>query len=346
MKGTFTLSPNPFGDISFDIIGPGGARLTAIEADALSGMSLPAPLIPGARLQWFQRGADTMLLQAAEAGNEFLWSFSSRTDTSLALKVSSNRPTFLFLYVLRGSLLIGAADNRLTMLPARYRLLHVGPVREHAIATGGGESTVIAVGVSLARLRQLYVVMRLLYGVQHSVDWRGEFGASPAVVGHLEALSGLSQAGRFPATVSLEDHVLGLFLHVAVDRDRHPRKSPVVVRDSSECSVLDEFLARHFARVEAGAAARLTIADVAGELKISQAALRRLLVRVKAGSWAGYVHRARMERAQELLLLEPPLGLLEIASRLGYSELPHFSRAFRRFTGVAPRDWRQSHGMR
>lgn len=41
-------------------------------------------------------------------------------------------------------------------------------------------------------------------------------------------------------------------------------------------------------------------------------------------------------------LAEPRLGISEIAYRLGYTDVSNFSRAFKRWTGQTPRDYRQS----
>lgn len=57
-----------------------------------------------------------------------------------------------------------------------------------------------------------------------------------------------------------------------------------------------------------------------------------------------YILRVRMNRAVELLR-NPKLTLPVIADFLGYSNANYFSKAFRRFYGVSPSDYRNSHAQ-
>jgi AraC-like DNA-binding protein len=52
------------------------------------------------------------------------------------------------------------------------------------------------------------------------------------------------------------------------------------------------------------------------------------------------VEKIRFEQAV-LWLQEPQLKLIDIAVELGYSDPAHFTRAFKRWTGVSPRDFRR-----
>jgi len=74
-------------------------------------------------------------------------------------------------------------------------------------------------------------------------------------------------------------------------------------------------------------------------LEISERSLRRYLAS-EGTSWRELVDRVRVEAALDLMA-EPNHSLGDIASILGYSQYPHFNRAFRRWTGQSPRDYRQ-----
>ena len=48
-------------------------------------------------------------------------------------------------------------------------------------------------------------------------------------------------------------------------------------------------------------------------------------------------------RVASRLLRNPGLKVTDIAKRLGYSDVAHFARAFRRVAGITPRAYRQQH---
>jgi AraC-like DNA-binding protein len=55
------------------------------------------------------------------------------------------------------------------------------------------------------------------------------------------------------------------------------------------------------------------------------------------------VLRRRIERAQELLLIEGR-SLIDIALAVGFQTQSHFTSAFARFIGQTPHAWRLAHG--
>lgn len=52
---------------------------------------------------------------------------------------------------------------------------------------------------------------------------------------------------------------------------------------------------------------------------------------------------AELQQRAERWLAEGRLGITEVAYQLGYSDVSNFSRAFRRWTGKTPREWRSEH---
>jgi len=82
---------------------------------------------------------------------------------------------------------------------------------------------------------------------------------------------------------------------------------------------------------------KLGAANVAGALGMSERSLHRRL-RELGQSYQALVDVFRREEA-ERLLLEGRLGMTEIAHRLGFADQSAFSRAFRRWTRMAPSAW-------
>jgi AraC-like DNA-binding protein len=83
---------------------------------------------------------------------------------------------------------------------------------------------------------------------------------------------------------------------------------------------------------------------VADSLHVSARTLKRRLA-AQGASFSELVEQERLQRAQ-LLLTSSPLSLAEITERLGYSTVPNFARAFRRWTGQTPAAYRREQRAR
>jgi AraC-like DNA-binding protein len=84
-----------------------------------------------------------------------------------------------------------------------------------------------------------------------------------------------------------------------------------------------------------------TVEDLAQRAAISRAALAKRFVDLVGETPMQYLTGWRMHLARRLLI-ESPLGLAEIASRVGYDSEAAFNRAFRRATGMPPATWRKA----
>ncbi|MNN67704.1 HTH-type transcriptional regulator VirS [compost metagenome] len=96
---------------------------------------------------------------------------------------------------------------------------------------------------------------------------------------------------------------------------------------------------------DAGTQIRLSLAEgepvlevIAERLELTPAGLQRRL-REAGLSFSQLVENTRRELALHYLR-QPGRAVSELALLLGYSETSAFSRAFRRWFGVSPRQWR------
>lgn len=87
---------------------------------------------------------------------------------------------------------------------------------------------------------------------------------------------------------------------------------------------------------------RIRVDDIARELHLSTRSLQRRLEDSDM-TWQQLLDRTREQLARQYLR-DRTLSLAEIALLLGYSEQSAFTRAFRRWTGITPRDVRKSVG--
>ncbi|PKM29388.1 MAG: AraC family transcriptional regulator [Gammaproteobacteria bacterium HGW-Gammaproteobacteria-11] len=128
-----------------------------------------------------------------------------------------------------------------------------------------------------------------------------------------------------------------------------PQANPVTQRNCASlcqrlCEQLDDVqtpLARQVLQALMSRSGHLyTAGEVAGWLGLSERTLHRRLAA------EGQPYRALDQRVRrtlaERLLRDSALGLESIAQQLGYAEAASFSRAFKRWTGLSPDQWRHA----
>jgi AraC family transcriptional regulator len=89
------------------------------------------------------------------------------------------------------------------------------------------------------------------------------------------------------------------------------------------------------------AAERVTLHDIAGAASVHAASIVRAFRAHLSCSPGEYVRRVRIENAKgELTSTDRPVG--DIALDAGFYDQSHFTNAFRRATGMTPREWRSA----
>ena len=86
-------------------------------------------------------------------------------------------------------------------------------------------------------------------------------------------------------------------------------------------------------------AEHISLADVADHVYVSQWHLSKLINRHTGQSFLDLLGSMRMERAKPLLA-DPSLRIHVIAEELGYNDVAHFSKTFKRIVGKTPGEYR------
>lgn len=86
---------------------------------------------------------------------------------------------------------------------------------------------------------------------------------------------------------------------------------------------------------------KLKLQDVADHVYVSQWHLSKLLNRYKGQSFSDILNNIRIEKAKELLK-DPSLRIGDIADMVGFLDMAHFSRVFKRQTGLSANEYRNS----
>lgn len=86
---------------------------------------------------------------------------------------------------------------------------------------------------------------------------------------------------------------------------------------------------------------KLKLQDVADQVYVSQWHLSKLLNRYKGQGFSDILNNIRIEKAKELLK-DPSLRIGDIADMVGFLDMAHFSRVFKRQTGLSANEYRNS----
>lgn len=84
---------------------------------------------------------------------------------------------------------------------------------------------------------------------------------------------------------------------------------------------------------------KLTLAEVAEKTYISQWHLSKLLNRITGQNFSEILNSFRIEEAENLLI-DPSLRIGDIAERVGFVDLAHFSRVFKKIKGISANEYR------
>ena len=103
-------------------------------------------------------------------------------------------------------------------------------------------------------------------------------------------------------------------------------------RSSSIAQRIEAVLAEH-------AANGVSLREVAREVRLSPCHFCRLFKKQTGLTFTEYRVRRQVERARQLLL-DPRLRVSEAAYQAGFGSIPYFNRAFRRYVGYSPSEYR------
>lgn len=105
---------------------------------------------------------------------------------------------------------------------------------------------------------------------------------------------------------------------------------------SAESEAAGSFVVRAaLAYMEENCAERLTLGSVANHVFVSQWHLSKLINRHTGKNFFDILNQLRVNRAKALLR-DPSLRVHEVAEMVGYADVAHFSKNFKRLTGKSP----------
>ena len=114
----------------------------------------------------------------------------------------------------------------------------------------------------------------------------------------------------------------------------------VVVQDKEGNEIAGSFLVKQaVAYIREHYREKISLQDVADRCYISQWHLSKQLNRVTGKSFYDILNSVRIEAACELLA-DPSLKISEISELVGYADVAHFARTFKKLEGVSANEYR------
>jgi len=104
---------------------------------------------------------------------------------------------------------------------------------------------------------------------------------------------------------------------------------------SSENQIVN-YIADHLSDTDLG------INSICDHFHISSSSLARLMKKQTGSTFTDYLTKLRMKTAIHLLENHKELSIKEVSSRSGFSNQHYFSRAFKNFTGMSPKKYKES----
>ncbi len=132
----------------------------------------------------------------------------------------------------------------------------------------------------------------------------------------------------------------------ASDTEREAEAEPqdgADTREGAEITEANSFIVNHaLDYIREHSAEKLRLTEVAEQVYVSQWHLSKLIGRHTGKTFSDILNGARIEKSKELLK-DPSLRICDVAELVGFQDLAHFSRVFKKMTGMSANEYRNSH---
>lgn len=132
----------------------------------------------------------------------------------------------------------------------------------------------------------------------------------------------------------------GGMLEESKDETDAAEHSKQLAKESFEEHAASSFIVKNaVAYIQENYAKKLRLVDVADQIFVSQWHLSKLLNKYTGQSFSDILNGIRVEKAKELLK-NPSLRISDVAEAVGFLDLTHFSRVFKKVEGMSANEYR------
>lgn len=120
-------------------------------------------------------------------------------------------------------------------------------------------------------------------------------------------------------------------------------ENPAEQTETEENSEANSFIVNNALEyIRSNSKEKLRLSDVADQVYVSQWHLSKLLNKHTGKTFSDILNGARMDRSKELLK-DPSLRICDVAEMVGFQDLAHFSRVFKKMEGMSAGEYRNTH---
>lgn len=106
--------------------------------------------------------------------------------------------------------------------------------------------------------------------------------------------------------------------------------------DNSIAAQARDYICMHFAEP-------ISLTEVAEKLGVNASYLSSLFHKTINESYINFLTRVRMEQAVKYLNCKPPIKIYEVANKVGYVSVKHFSHVFKKYLDMSPGEYQEKH---
>lgn len=124
--------------------------------------------------------------------------------------------------------------------------------------------------------------------------------------------------------------------------EEEEKNPPTTQQDSPEENTASSFIVKNALQyIDENYQQKIMLSEVAEHIYVSQWHLSKLLHRHTGQNFSEILNKVRIEKAK-LLLNNPALRIGEIAEEVGFVDMAHFSRVFKKIVGISANEYRNT----
>lgn len=153
---------------------------------------------------------------------------------------------------------------------------------------------------------------------------------------------GVSRFLLKPSKMNELEEALDFMIEKAKEKIKEKSEIPLEKPDLPEESEASSFVVKNAKEyIEKNYTEKLTLSEVAENIYVSQWHLSKLLNKYCGKNFSEILNTVRISEAKKLLR-EPSYRIGDITEMVGFSDMAHFSRVFKKMEGISPNEFRNT----